>query len=54
MEEKPSVKESLDDITKEGRTKALEKEQALAKGRQKIRARPPRMKAKVKVPEVTR
>ena len=54
IDEKQSIKESLDTITKESKMKKLERSQALAKGRQKIRVRPEKMKMKVKVPEVTR
>ncbi len=54
IDEKQSIKESLDTIKMESKMKKHERNQALAKGRQKIRVRPPRMKTKVKVPEVTR
>lgn len=54
IDEKQSIKESLDSITKESKMKKNERSQTLAKDRQKIRVRPPIIKTKVKVPEVTR
>ena len=54
IDEKQSIKEALDTITKESKMKKHERNQTLTKGRQKIRVQPPRMKTKVKVPEVTR
>ena len=54
IDEKQSIRESLDTIMKESRNKKIEREQAVSKGRKKIRVRPPKVKAKVKLPEITR
>ena len=54
IDEKQSIKESLDTITRESKTKKLELERAIAKGKMKIREHAPKVKAKVKVPEVLR
>lgn len=54
IDEKQSIKESLDTITRESKAKKLERERAVVKGKMKIRERVPKVKAKVKVPEVMR
>lgn len=54
IDEKQSIKESLDAITKENKMKKEERNKAITKGRQKIRVRTPKTKPNVKVPEVIR